>query len=69
MFRGGEVRQEIAKGCGAVLDERRKVTKHIREVFMPGSRVNIGNAGSAKKKSKNSSVMKKSKGGACNENV
>jgi hypothetical protein len=31
---------------------------------MPGSRVNIGNAGSAKKKSKNSSVMKKSKGGA-----
>ena len=31
---------------------------------MPSSRVNIGNAGSAKKKSKNSSVMKKSKGGA-----
>ena len=32
---------------------------------MPGSRVNIGNAGSAKKKkSKNSSVMKKSKGGS-----
>ena len=31
---------------------------------MPSSRVNIGNAGSAKKKSKNSSVMKKSKGGS-----
>jgi|TARA_R110000824_G_scaffold266031_1_gene454958 FKBP-type peptidyl-prolyl cis-trans isomerase len=29
MFRGGEVRQEIAKGCGAVLDNRRKVTKHM----------------------------------------
>ena len=31
---------------------------------MPGSRVNIGNAGAKKKKSKNSSVMKKSKGGS-----
>tara|TARA_R100001163_G_scaffold50367_1_gene37874 strand:+ start:120 stop:446 length:327 start_codon:yes stop_codon:yes gene_type:complete len=29
MFRGGEVRQEIAKGCGAVLDDRRKITKHM----------------------------------------
>ena len=26
--RGGEVRQEIAKGCGAVLSDRRKVTTY-----------------------------------------
>ena len=34
------------------------------EVFMPGSKVNIGNAGAKKKKSKGGSVMKKSKGGS-----
>ena len=28
MSRGGGVRQEIAKGCGAVLNERRKVTTY-----------------------------------------
>ena len=26
---GGEVRQEIARGCGAVLQNRRKVTKYL----------------------------------------
>ena len=26
---GGEVRQQIAKGCGAVLEGRRKVTKYL----------------------------------------
>lgn len=29
MRNGGEVRQQIAKGCGAVLDGRRKVTKYL----------------------------------------
>ena len=29
MSEGGEVRQEIARGCGAVLQNRRKVTKYL----------------------------------------
>ena len=29
MRNGGEGRQQIAKGCGAVLDGRRKVTKYL----------------------------------------
>ena len=29
MSKGGEVRQEIARGCGAVLESRRKVTKYM----------------------------------------
>ena len=29
MRNGGEVRQQIAKGCGAVLGGRRKVTKYL----------------------------------------
>jgi hypothetical protein len=29
MSKGGEVRQEIARGCGAVLQNRRKVTKYL----------------------------------------
>ncbi len=29
MRNGGEVRQQIAKGCGAVLEGRRKVTKYL----------------------------------------
>jgi hypothetical protein len=29
MSTGGEVRQQIARGCGAVLENRRKVTKYL----------------------------------------
>ena len=29
MQNGGEVRQQIAKGCGTVLSGRRKVTKYL----------------------------------------
>jgi|TARA_R110002020_G_scaffold59092_3_gene161483 FKBP-type peptidyl-prolyl cis-trans isomerase len=29
MREGGAVRKEIARGCGAVLENRRKVTKHL----------------------------------------
>ena len=29
MSKGGEVRQEIARGCGAVLQNRRKKTKYL----------------------------------------
>ncbi len=68
---GGEVRQQIARGCGAIMSDRRK-KRSTCEVDM--SRVNLGMGGSKKKSSPKKKAMKskgsaqgvkmKSKGGA-----